>query len=82
MAQIKVYGTRWCGDTRRALRIFDERKVPYQWIDIDQDKQGEKIVKDINNGNRSVPTIVFPDESVLVEPHNETLTRKFDSLGL
>jgi glutaredoxin len=82
MAQIKVYGTRWCGDTRRALRIFDERKVPYQWIDIDQDKQGEKIVKDINNGNRSVPTIVFPDESVLVEPRNETLIKKFDSLGL
>lgn len=82
MAQIKVYGTRWCGDTRRALRIFDKRKVPYQWIDIDQDKQGEKIVKDINNGNRSVPTIVFPDESVLVEPRNETLIKKFDSLGL
>ena len=82
MAQIKVYGTRWCGDTRRALRIFDERKVSYQWIDIDQDKLGEKSVKDINNGNRSVPTIVFPDESVLVEPRNETLIKKFDSLGL
>ena len=82
MEKIIVYGTRWCGDTRRALRILDNRGIDYEWINIDQDSQGEKFVKETNKGNRSVPTIVFPDESILVEPSNHKLDEKLDALGL
>lgn len=82
MEKIKVYGTRWCGDTRRARRILDERHADYEWIDIDRDKQAEKFVKTSNHGSRSVPTIVFPDQSILVEPTNQTLTDKLDSLDI
>ena len=82
MEKIIVYGTRWCGDTRRALRILDNRGIDYEWINIDKDPQGEKFVKETNQGNRSVPTIVFPDESILVEPSNHTLDEKLDALGL
>lgn len=80
MEQIKIYGTKWCGDTKRALCIFDERGVPYDWIDIDKNPQGEKLVKETNHGNRSVPTIFFPDGSILVEPSNQALNDKLDSL--
>ncbi len=80
MEQIKIYGTKWCGDTKRALRILDERGVPYDWIDIDKNPQGEKLVKETNHGNRSVPTIFFPDGSILVEPSNQALNDKLDSL--
>lgn len=82
MEKIKVYGTRWCGDTKRALRIMDERKIDYEWIDIDQDKDGETLVKATNRGNRSVPTIFFPDDSILVEPRNQELIDKLTALGL
>ena len=81
MKIIQVYGTRWCGDTRRALRIMDERKVAYDWINIDQDKAAEAFVKETNQGYRSVPTIVFPDESILVEPSNQKLIEKLESMG-
>lgn len=80
MAQIKVYGTRWCGDTTRALRVLDEHNIDYEWIDIDKNPEGEKFVKDTNHGIRSVPTIVFPDMSVLVEPTNNQLIEKFGTL--
>jgi mycoredoxin len=81
MKIIQVYGTRWCGDTRRALRIMDERKVAYDWINIDQDKAAEAFVKETNQGYRSVPTIIFPDESILVEPSNQKLIEKLESMG-
>ena len=80
MEQIKIYGTKWCGDTKRALRIFDERGVHYDWIDIDKDPEGEKLVKKTNRGNRSVPTIFFPDGTILVEPSNQALNEKLHSL--
>ena len=82
MEKIIVYGTRWCGDTRRALKILDGQKIDYEWIDIDKDPAGEKFVKETNQGNRSVPTIVFPDESILVEPSNQALNEKLNQLGL
>lgn len=82
MDRIIVYGTRWCGDTRRAQKVLDDRQIDYQWIDIDQDKQGEQFVKETNRGNRSVPTIIFPDGTILVEPGNQELHKKLDTLDL
>jgi mycoredoxin len=80
MTKIKIYGNSWCGDCKRALRIFDERKIEYDWIDIGRDPLAEKLVKEINHGNRSVPTIIFPDETILVEPSNNELNGKLDSI--
>lgn len=75
--EIIIYGTRWCGDTRRALRFFDQNNIPYRWIDIDQDKEASAYVEKVNNGYRSVPTILFPDGSLLVEPSAAQLAEKF-----
>lgn len=74
--QIIVYGTAWCGDTRRALRFLDQNAIPYQWVDIDQDIEGSSFVEKVNRGYRSVPTIIFPDGSMLVEPSTDQLARK------
>ncbi len=77
--KITVYGTSWCYDCRRARTIFDQNKISYVWIDIDANAEGRKYVESVNRGYRSVPTIVFPDGSILVEPSNLELSRK---LGL
>ena len=73
---IKFYGTTWCGDCRRAKTIFAELQIPYLWIDIDQNPQAAEFVKQIKHGMRSVPTIIFPDGSILVEPDSESLRAK------
>lgn len=78
--QIKVYGTTWCGDTRRARGIFGSEGVDYEWIDISTDAQAAAFVERVNKGNRSVPTIVFPDGDILVEPATAALTQKLRSL--
>jgi mycoredoxin len=72
-----IYATQWCWDCRRAKRFFDKHKIAYRWIDIDQDVEGEQFVRKINNGFRSVPTIVLPDGSVLVEPNDQLLSNQF-----
>lgn len=74
--QIVIYGTKWCGDTRRALRLMDQNNILYQWIDIDQDREAAAFVEKVNKGYRSVPTILFPDGSLLVEPSTAQLAEK------
>ena len=77
--EIMLYGTKWCGDSRRARRLLDTNQTPYTFIDIDKDQEGRQFVIETNNGNRSVPTIVFPDGSILVEPSNWELENKIKS---
>ncbi|OGO26602.1 MAG: NrdH-redoxin [Chloroflexi bacterium RBG_16_52_11] len=73
---IVMYGTHWCGDCRRARRFFDQNEISYDFINIDEDKEAEKFVIKTNNGYRSVPTIIFPDGSILVEPSTQELAQK------
>ncbi len=73
---IRIYGAEWCWDCRRARRFMEEHQIVFLWIDVDQDKDAEAYVKQVNRGNRSVPTIVFPDDSILVEPSNAQLAAK------
>jgi len=70
---IIMYTTPWCGDCRRAKRVFGDFDVPYTEINIDDDEDAAEVVQTLNNGLRSVPTIVFPDGAVLVEPSNAAL---------
>lgn len=74
--EVVVYGTTWCGDCYRTRRFLDSYAIHYHWVNIDEDKSGEQAVLKINRGMRSVPTIVFRDGSVLVEPSNLTLAQK------
>jgi glutaredoxin len=73
---IIVYGTTWCGDCYRTRRFLDKQSVPYRWINIDEDIDAEQIVLKLNRGMRSVPTILFPDGTMLVEPSNTALSQK------
>ncbi len=75
---IIVYGTTWCGDCLRARYFLDKHKIPYTFINIDRDKGAEQFVIQTNRGMRSVPTIVFEDGSILVEPSTTVLGRKLD----
>jgi len=77
---IIFYGTNWFYDCKRARRIFSELDIPYVFIDIDQDKAAKDLVKEINKGNSSVPTLIFPDHSILVEPSDNELRKKLQSL--
>src|SRR4029079_7405845 len=76
---IRLYGTLWCSDCKRAKQFFGEQRVPYEFIDIDANAEGIRIVEEANNGRHKVPTIFFGDGSVLVDPTNAALASK---LGL
>jgi len=63
---IIMYGTTWCPDCTRAKRILDSHAIP------------RTRVQEINGGYMSVPTILFPDGSILVEPANRELEAKLN----
>ena len=79
MSEIRLYGAPWCPDCKRSKRFLAEHRVPYQFIDIDDDKDGLRFVEELQKGGRTIPTIVFPEGDHLLEPTDSDLARR---LGL
>src|SRR5574341_844853 len=66
--RITLYGTGWCPDCKRSKQFFGEQRVPYHYVDIDNDSEAMAFVEKTNNGSRSIPTIVFPDGTGRQDP--------------
>jgi thioredoxin reductase (NADPH) len=79
MTEITLYGATWCPDCKRVKQFLGEQRIEYAWVDIDQNEDGQRLVREKNNGKQIIPTIVFGDGSFLAEPSNDELARK---LGL
>lgn len=76
---IKLYGTNWCSDCKRSKKFLGEQRVHYEYINIEEDAEGQAFVQKVQNGGLTIPTIVFEDGSLLIEPSNAELAAK---LGL
>ena len=74
--QIVMYTTEYCPDCRRARAYFESNKIPYLKVGLEGNQEAAEFVMSVNNGNRSVPTIIFPDGSMLVEPSLADLSEK------
>ncbi len=77
--KIKFYGADWCPDCRRSKAFLDQQKIEYEYINIEEVPGAAEEVEKINKGYKSIPTIVFPDGKVLVEPSNEELQKALDA---
>ena len=73
---ITVYGAEWCPDCHRSRNYLDSRQVTYEYVDVDGDDTAQAYVKQVNDNRLIIPTIIFPDGSILVEPSNAELARK------
>jgi mycoredoxin len=79
-SQIVIYTTEYCADCLRAKKFFEANQIPHLRVNLEGDAEATEFVMQVNRGNRTVPTIVFPDGSVLVEPGWDELRSKFFEL--
>ncbi len=71
--KIIFYGAPWCPDCRMSKQFFDQNQIEYEYINIEENPEMAKVIEKINNGLRSIPTIIFPNGEILVEPDNNEL---------
>ncbi|AGM06716.1 glutaredoxin family protein [Amycolatopsis keratiniphila] len=74
MSDLIVYGAGWCPDVKRSRALLDSKGVEYAYIDVEADSGAEETVRALQNGERRIPTIVWPDGTHLVEPSDDELT--------
>ena len=75
-----MYSTPWCGYCHRLKGQLDREGIVYDVVDIEQNPQAAQIVESANNGNQTVPTLVFPDGTALTNPSVAQVKDKIDAL--
>jgi mycoredoxin len=68
---VRVYGAGWCGDTVRTLRHLDKSGVDYDYVDIDENAEGERKVIDFNRGKRRIPLVEIGEKALSVPSAQE-----------
>ncbi len=74
--KLKVIGASWCPDCKRAKTFLGQHRIEFDWVDMESDPSAQEEVERINDGKRIIPTIIFPDGSILTEPSNDELAEK------
>ena len=63
-----MYSTQWCGYCKRLKAMLNADGITFTEIDLEHDADAAAIVERVNNGNQTVPTMLFDDGSALANP--------------
>ncbi len=67
-SDLTIYSTPWCGYCHRLMKQLDREGVAYSSVDIERDLAAAQYVMEVNGGNQTVPTVVFPDGDPMTNP--------------
>ena len=73
---IRVAGTLWSPQSHQVKDFLARNRIPYQWLDIEQDSQARALVDACLQEQRRLPVVFFQDGSILIEPDTLSLAEK------
>jgi mycoredoxin len=80
-APVTMYSTQWCGYCHRLKSQLDREGIGYQVIDIEQAPDAALLVEQVNNGNQTVPTLVYSDGTAQTNPSVAEVKAKLATLN-
>jgi mycoredoxin len=75
-----MYTTPWCGYCHRLKAQLDREGIVFDVVDIEQDPEAVEIVASANNGNHTVPTLVYADGTSQTNPSLNQVKEKLEQL--
>ena len=79
--KLDFYTTDWCGDCVRSKALLNKLNLDFNEINVDLNEDANEYIKSLQVNQRRIPTIVFKDESFLVEPSDVELENKLKELN-
>ena len=79
--QLTMYTTQWCGFCRNLKNQLARVGIEMAEVDIERDPAAADFVMSVNGGNQTVPTVVFPDGSVLTNPSANQVRARLDAIN-
>lgn len=76
-----MYTTPWCGYCHRLKGQLDREGIRYEVVDIERDPEAAAIVESANDGNQTVPTLVYADGTAHTNPSVAEVKEKLAELA-
>jgi mycoredoxin len=73
---LRVLSTNWCPYCRMLKDFLDEQEIPYEEFNVDDDDDALAEINKLQNGGRTVPTVVYPDGTHDINPSAARLMEK------
>jgi len=73
---IRVAGSQWSPESFEAKEFLSRNRVPYEWVDLDQDAATRALAESIAGGLTRLPVVFFPDGTHLIAPTLADLAAK------
>ena len=65
---ITMFTTNWCGYCTRLKSQLTKAGIGYREVNVEEVDGTSELVMSLNGGNRTVPTVLFPDGSSATNP--------------
>ena len=78
--EIQVYGTDWCGLTRRVREYLTNSRLPHDYFDIERNADAQQFMLAMNDGHRRLPLVVVRHR-VMLDPTMPALQRVLSAQG-
>jgi mycoredoxin len=75
-----MYTTQWCGFCRNLKNQLARVGIEMAEVDIERNPGAAEFVMSVNGGNQTVPTVVFPDGSVMTNPSANQVHARLDAI--
>lgn len=73
---VTMFTTSWCGYCRNLKKAMDADGIPYREVNIEEVPGTAEIVESVNDGNQTVPTLLFADGSAVTNPRIEQVRER------
>ncbi len=73
---ITMFSTTWCGYCARLKAQLASAGIGFREIDIEHTPGTAELVAQLNGGNQTVPTVIFPDGSTATNPSLAEVTAR------
>lgn len=70
---LRIIGSRFSSDNRRLREFAARNRIPYQWINLDEDQDAETLLRELHVRPEQTPVVICPAGQVLRNPSNAEL---------
>ncbi len=79
LASVRVIGSRHSKETHRIREFLAKNKIPFSWIDLENDPQVDALLKNFKTEPNETPLVICGENRILRNPGNRELA---DCLGV
>lgn len=76
MQKLKVFSALWSPYCKRLKTFLGEQRIACENVDIDEDEVGLRELEGLQNGGRTIPSVIYEDGTFAINPSPQDMAQR------